>query len=244
MRVLLIHNDYKIPGGESTVFEAEKRLLVENGHHVCVFSKHNSEIDSYSLQEKVRLFQSTFWSHASYSELEDFIHQCKPDVAHFHNTLPLISPAAYYACGRNRVPVVQTLHNFRLMCPVATIFRDGQVCEDCHTSSLRESVKHACYRGSRVQTATVARMISKHRKLKTFEQRVNAYIALTPFHREKFVEAGLPEERIFVKPNFLYSPEKERKGTGKYALYLGRLSAEKGVDVLLRAWRELSLIHI
>ena len=136
--------------------------------------------------------------------------------------------------------MVQTLHNFRLMCPVATFFRDGKVCEDCLEKSLFESVKHGCYRDSRLQTMAVARMISKHRRMKTYAEKVDAYIALTEFHKRKFTEAGIPPSKIFIKPNFVAASEISAKSNNAgHALFLGRLSQEKGVEVLLRAWRRI-----
>ena len=169
----------------------------------------------------------------------------EPDVVHFHNTFPLISPAAYYAVQREGVPVVQTLHNFRLLCPGATLFRDGAVCEECiEQRSFRPAMAHKCYRGSRPATATVAAMLTVHQVVRTWQRKVDLYIAVSEFARRKFVAGGVPASRIVVKPNFVWPDPGVGAGSGGYALFVGRLSAEKGISVLAEAWRELGEIPL
>jgi glycosyltransferase involved in cell wall biosynthesis len=166
------------------------------------------------------------------------------EVVHFHNTFPLISPAAYYAARREGAAVIQTLHNYRLICPGATLFRDGAVCEECiQQKSLLPAIGHKCYRGSRPATAAVATMLSVHRIAGTW-QKVDVFIALSDFARRKFVEGGLPADRIVVKPNFVSPDPGVGTGTGGYALFVGRLSAEKGISLLASAWRELPKIPL
>ena len=137
------------------------------------------------------------------------------------------------------VPVVQTLHNYRLLCPAATFYRDGGPCEECVTHSLLRSVRHACYRDSRVMSGAIALMLKTHRSRQTWNGRIDAYIAISGFVRDKFVQAGFPASKISVKPNFVDPDPGERSHSGDYALFLGRLSPEKGLLTLLEAWERL-----
>jgi glycosyltransferase involved in cell wall biosynthesis len=203
-RLLLVHNRYRLRGGEDAVYAAEMSLLRERGHAVNAFEESNDRIEQMN---SFAAAAGTVWSSKPARSLVELIHRHAPDVVHFHNTFPLISPAAYYAVQREGVAVVQTLHNFRLLCPGATLFREGAVCEECiEKKSLLPALTHACYRGSRSATAAVATMLSVHRAAGTWQRRVDLYIALSEFARRKFIEGGLPASRIVVKPNFV-SPD-------------------------------------
>lgn len=204
MKVLKSHNLYQRPGGEDESVLAEDRALRLLRRGVIMYAQHNDEIKQYGVWEKATLGLRTVWAWDSYREIKALIASERPDVAHFHNTFPLISPAAYYACREAGVPVVQTLHNYRLLCPAATFQRDGRVCEDCLGRSPWRGVLHACYRDSRAATAATALMLSVHRWLGTWSKMVDCYIALTEFARAKFIEGGLPAEKIVVKPNFVH----------------------------------------
>jgi len=185
------------------------------------------------------------WSGESCRRIKRLIREARPEVAHFHNTFLRISPAAYYACKEEGVPVVQTLHNYRLICPGALIMRDGKVCEDCVGKGLPwTGVVHGCWRGSRVQTAVVAAMLSIHRWVRTWQKKVNLYIALTKFSRSKFIEGGLPPEKIVVKPNFVDPDPGVREDQGGYVLFVGRLSPEKGIQTMLKAGSKLKRIAL
>lgn len=237
MKVLVAHNYYQQPGGEDQVFETETALLEAHDHRVMRYCLHNDQVADMN---HLALAKTGVWNSSSYSNLRAFIRRERPQVAHFHNTLPLISPAGYYAAKAEGVPVVQTLHNYRLICPNALLFRDGHVCEDCLGRSVPwPGVVHACYRGSRAATGAVAAISAAHRALRTWEKVADAYIALTDFARGKFVEGGLPAEKIVVKPNFIYPDPGPGEGQGRYALFVGRLSPEKGIDTLLKAWEQL-----
>ena len=237
MRILLVHNYYQQPGGEDQVFSAEGSLLERYGHEVLRFTKHNDEVRQYGA---IALARATLWNQAVFNELRMLIREQRPEVVHFHNTFPLISPAAYYAANAEGVAVVQTLHNYRLLCPNALFLRDGGVCEDCLGRSFPlPAVIHSCYRDDRAASAVVAAMLAFHRRKGTWNSAVDLYLALTEFARSKFIEGGLPAERIIVKPNFVAHDPGAGTRRGNYALFVGRLSPEKGIGTLLDAWRLL-----
>lgn len=218
---------------------SEKRLLEANGHSVVQLLWHNREIDAYSVFKKPGLFLNTLWSGKSYHRIRRALEKEQPDVAHFHNTLPLVSAAGYYACQRLNVPVVQTLHNFRLICPAGTLLRDGILCNDCVSHSLARAVRHGCYRNSRLETSAVSAMLAVHRYLGTWEKQVDAYIALTKFMGDTLVRSGFPRHKIFVKPNFTSHDLSGASKRCDYVLFWGRLSKEKGLMTLVESWKQL-----
>ena len=241
MKILLVHNYYQQPGGEDVVYEQERKLLEGHGHQVVTYERRNGELLSYSAFQRLFLPAKTIWARDAYREILDLIRRERPRIAHVHNTFVQISPSVFAACRKEKVPVVQTLHNFRLMCPAGNLFREGKVCEDCLESGLWQSVRHACYRGSYAATAATALMLTAHRAARTWPNGLTGYIALTEFSKRKFVGAGLPKEKIHVKPNFV-APDPGPKGElGNGAVYVGRLSTEKGVKTLLNAWRQLRI---
>lgn len=242
MKILLVHNQYRQPGGEDMVFADEAGLLRQQGHETIKYIESNQRLSEMS---GVAAAARTIWSRTAQRNLLQKLHEVRPDVVHVHNTFSLISPSVYYACRAARVPVVQTLHNYRLFCAAATFYRDGRVCEDCLGKTPPWSgVWHACYHNSRAQTAVVATMLTMHRLLKTWSEQVDIYITLTEFGRRKFIEAGLPEDKIVVKPNFVSPDPGRRQGDGEYALFVGRLSQEKGVMNLLKAWQNLPTVPL
>ena len=242
MRILLIHNRYQshAPSGEDIVFDDECQLLREHRHEVITYERHNDAIKMFSLWQRASLLWQTTWSKVSYREIRELICNKRPDVAHFHNTFPLISPSAYYACQDEDIPVVQTFHNFRFFCPSGLFFGKGRVCEECLQHGPWRSIKSGCYRGSKTQTLPLATMIWFHQRKDTWRRQIDVFIALTEFAREKYIQAGLPADRIVVKPNFMnYPPEPSYENQG-YAIFLGRLTPEKGVETLLAAWKRLA----
>lgn len=240
MKIVIVHNAYQQAGGEDAVVSAEKALLLQAGNEVNEYLRHNNEIKSGGTCSNITLGFRTVWSSGAHSELHSLLKAWKPDVVHFHNTFPLISPAAYYACRELGVPVVQTLHNYRLFCAAGAFFRDGQVCEDCLTKNRWQALRHACYRQSRGASAAVVAMLSFHHWYGTWNKLVDRYIALSEFSRAKFVEAGLPEEKIVVKPNFVCAGPGASAELKDYAVFVGRLSEEKGLRTLLQAWSRVN----
>lgn len=234
----MVHNYYQQWGGEDEATEQELQLLKRHNHQVRLYCRHNDEIKAFSALRKGLLFFEPTWSLRSYREIKHVIREFKPEIAHFQNFFPLVSPSAYYACAESGVPVVQTLHDYRLLCPIGWFVRSGEVCEACLAYSLWRGVLYGCYHGSRIQTASIALMLTIHRLLKTWLRKVDVYIALTEFSRRKFIEGGLPESKIFVRPNFLdKDPGLGEPVREEYALFVGRLSPEKGLVTLLEAWR-------
>jgi glycosyltransferase involved in cell wall biosynthesis len=236
MKILLIHNYYQQSGGEDRVFQAEKQLLIDSKHDVITYERNNQEIENYNSLKRISLVGNTIWSLDSQRKIERLLETHHPDIVHFHNTFPLISPSAYYSCHRYGAGIVQTLHNFRYLCMNALFYRDGHICEDClGRTPPWPSIVHACYRNSRIQTAATSVMVTTHRVIRTFQKKVDQFIALSNFSREKFIQGGLPPEKIIVKPNFVYPDPGAKVGNGEYLLFVGRLSPEKGIMTLLRA---------
>jgi glycosyltransferase involved in cell wall biosynthesis len=231
MRILVVHNRYQHRGGEDSVVDAEISLLRSRGHEVAAYLLNNDGISSQSI---VSVAVQTLWSSSSAYALSELIQYFKSDVIHVHNTMPLISPSIYWVAARAKLPVVQTLHNFRLMCLNGLYLREGSVCEDCTGHLPWRGVVRKCYRESTAASAVLAGMLTLHRGLSTYQNKVNRYIALNNFCRNKFIEGGLPANRIAVKPNFVDAPvplELQRQGF----LFVGRLSVEKGINTLANA---------
>lgn len=237
MRVIIAHNFYQQPGGEDQVFASEVALLERFGHAVRRFEMDNDAIASMG---KLAALKATLWNKQSYQAVRQAVREHRAQVVHFHNTFPLISPAAYQAAHDEGAAVVQTLHNFRLLCPNAVFFREGKPCEDCLGKTFAwPGVRHKCYRDSRSASGAVAAMSAFHRVKGTWRNEVDAYIAPTEFARQKFIAGALPADRLFVKPNFVDPDPGVGAGDGGYAVFVARLSSEKGLETLLAAWDRL-----
>lgn len=234
MNILFAHNAYQQVGGEDAVVDSEITLLRRHGHSVALYTRHNDELHALS---PATAAVSAMWSTRSTREFSTLCNTFRPDLIHVHNTFPLISPSIYWAAARLHIPVVQTLHNFRLLCPQGAFLRNGVVCEDCLGKSPWRAVVRRCYRASLPQSAVLSAMLSAHRAVGTYRNQVTRYIALNTFSRDRFVAAGLRADRMRIKPNFVDSiiaPDWENRRDG---LYVGRLSEEKGIGTLLGSAR-------
>lgn len=239
--ILIVHNYYQIPGGEDTVVANEKKMLEDHGHKVILYSRNNSELKSMTKLQKLMLPVTTVFNPRTYKDIKRLIKTEQIDIVHVHNTLSLISPAVYYAARAMKVPVVQTVHNFRLLCPGATFYRDGHICEDCVSKGLMCAVKNSCYRNSKLQTLACVISTKIHRMTGIYGK-IN-YICLTEFNKEKLLQLKqVKPDRVFVKPNFVEVSRDEiipyEKREDQF-IFAGRLDKLKGVDILFEAWKQM-----
>jgi glycosyltransferase involved in cell wall biosynthesis len=237
MRVLLAHDYYQLQGGEDLSFEAEAALLEGSGHDVVRYSVHNDGIEDRS---RAALALRSIWNGRVAAELRELVIDRRIEVAHFHNTFPLLSPAAFYAARRAGAAVVETVQNYRLLCANALLFRNGHVCEECVGKRAPwRGVLHRCYRDSRVASAAVATMIGVHSALRTWDRAVDVYVTPSDFTARKLAALGMSRAEIRHKVNFVHPDPGRGAGAGRFAVFVGRFSPEKGLGVLLEAWREL-----
>lgn len=253
MRVLLIHNRYRsgAPGGEDVVVDTERRLLSQAGHDVVIYSRSNDELSENRLSGRFQVALDVFGSARTRSDLREVIRRFKPDVAHIHNAFPLITSSAYDACREARLPLVQTVHNFRMTCSAATHFRDGRLCQECDVGRALPAIQYGCYGGSRLATAAIALMRRRVYRAAVGDQAVSRFIALTYFAADRLLAAGVSGDRITVRPNFvevgdamLLHRNRSDAAASRYAVFSGRLSEEKGLTVLLRAWKSLKTLQL
>jgi glycosyltransferase involved in cell wall biosynthesis len=231
--VLQVHNVYTQPGGEDAIADAEAALLRAAGHEVTAMRVQNPE----GAVHAARALAAAPWNPTRYRAMRRTVRECRPDVAHVHNTWFALTPAVLTALRAERVPVVMTLQNYRLLCVNAFLFRDGRVCTDCVGTHPWHGVQHACYRDSRPQSAIAAATITTNRALRTWDH-VDRFVAPSRFVRQVFIDAGVAADRITVKPNTVSDPgpRPAPPSTANEVVYAGRLSPEKGVDTLLAGW--------
>lgn len=239
--ILMVHNFYQIGGGEHTVFNNEVELLRKNGHKVVTYTRDNKEINA-SVIKKMLLPFTTIWSFKTYREIKKIIREEKIDIVHCHNTFPLISPSVYYAAKKLNIPVIQTIHNFRFLCPKALFYRNSKVCEEClENNNFKQAIKNNCYRDSKIQTLVITSMLKVHRIFKTYNK-IN-YIFLTEFNKNKFSKLiDINKDNVFVKPNFVekkYYFERPDKLAEKF-VFMGRLDENKGIKFLVDTWENIN----
>ena len=236
MRILLVHNRYRsgAPSGENRVVDQEGEALEALGHEVMRFGRSSDEIGQWQVAKKASLPARTVWSHETYRDLKAVLREHRPEVVHVHNTFPLLSAAVLYACRDARVPVVATIHNYKLACANGSFFRDGAVCHDCAQGLPVQAVLHGCYRESRVATAPVALAMGVHRK--AWRSLVSAYVFVSASQRDLLRASGLAPGRVFVKYNLI--PRRRRPQTARTptVVYAGRLDEAKGVPLLMAGW--------
>lgn len=245
LRILQVHNAYQIPGGEDVVVANEKKLLEMNGNEVFSYSRNNDELKTMNAFQKLLIPFTAVYSFKTYREVKKLILENKIDIVHVHNTLMVVSPSVFYAAFHCHVPVVQTLHNFRMLCPAGSYFRGDRICEECSEKGLQCSLKYGCYRGSKAQTFVSAAILKIHRMLGTY-RKVN-FICLTEFNREKLSrlnEGGkqiVDMKKVYIKPNFTFQEgiSGEVQKAGDYFLVVGRVEALKGIDVVVKAFEKI-----
>lgn len=241
-KILLIHNCHRSSSssGDDGVFEREAALLENHGHQIIRYNPSNDEFYRRGPIRKLYTALQIPWSISATREICDLLRKEKPNIAHVHNFFPLISPSIYHLLNSEGIPVIQTLHDFRFLCTNAFFMRDGNICEECKRGSHFRSIWHGCFKESRIRTVPVALMLKLHQYLDTFRKKIDAYICLTEFQRKIFADAGFAENKLFVKPNFVEDiSEGNSIKRGNYAVFIGRLGEEKGVKILIEAWRTL-----
>ncbi|MGQ0813380.1 MAG: glycosyltransferase [Gemmatimonadota bacterium] len=238
--VLIVHVRYLQAGGEDIAFTEDSNLLRSHGHTVHELILSNEEMQRL---RPLRAAATTIWSERGRAMIAQAASGFSADVVHFHNTFPLLSPAVYSAARQTGAAVVQTLHNYRLVCPGALLMRNGAPCEDCVGRHAWRSAVHRCYRDSAAASAAVSAMLTVHRARGTWQNDVDAYICLTDFAREKFTSGGLPAAKLHIKANTVANGDGIAEGERTHFLYAGRLSPEKGVQFLVRAWKDQRIPH-
>ena len=237
MRILLVHSYYQQPGGEDVVFEAEKKILKDAGHQVFSYSISNNLLKK---ENRLKIICKLFWNQQTYKKLRGLISKVRPDVVHFHNIFPLMSPSAYYACAAEKIPVVQSLHNPRLMCPAGSFYRAGCECTKCLGKAFAwPGIYYKCYHNSYLQTTGLASMVFFHRLIHTWQNRVGLYIVFTNFYKKLFIQGGIPANKIVIKSHSIQPDPGQRTSNGQYALFIGRLDPEKGIRTLIKAWERI-----
>ncbi|MGA2100510.1 MAG: glycosyltransferase family 4 protein [Candidatus Sulfotelmatobacter sp.] len=245
MKVLLVHSAYQQFGGEDSVVRAETELLQSHGDEVVPYTRHNDETKNFNVVQKALFFPQSIYSWKTSSEIDDVVRRVKPDVAFVHNIYPLISPSAYHTLHALGVPTLQVLHNFRPFCPNGLFYTQGQVCEACKGGNYLNAVRKRCFKDSYALSGLYALTLGLNR-LAGMVDKISGFICLTEFFRIKMREAGVPESKLFVRPNFVRAPalQADEKTSNSYALFMGRLSPEKGCWTLIHAFEQMPAVKL
>lgn len=241
MKALIVHNSHRSgsSSGDDIVFKKESKLLEQNGHKVLKINPSNDEYDRSGRIKKLSIILQVPWSFTYYRIIKEILIKEKPDIIHLHNFFPFISLSVCYAANSVGIPIIQTLHDFRYLCPTAFLMRSERICNECISGAFLKSVKYGCFKDSKLQSIPVAFMLKLHWFIKTFKK-IDAYICLTESQRKIYRDAGFDEKKIFIKPNFVNNMFEQDKYTfGNYVVFIGRLSEEKGLSTLIGAWRDL-----
>lgn len=238
-RILIVHNYYQVPGGEDSVVANEKKMLEDHGHKVFLYTRHNDEIKKMGVIEKILFPFQSIYSFKTKREIRSIIKKYSIDIVHVHNTLPLISPSVYSAAKSEGVRVIQTIHNFRLLCPAATFVRNDTICEDCIDKGLLSAIKGRCYRNSFAQTFISVAILKFNRIIGSYKK-VDKYITLSDFNKDKLSKV-IDKNKIVVKPNFVEMNEciKKEVNQRRYYLFLGRIDKLKGINKLVESWKNV-----
>lgn len=245
MKILIIHSRYKFEGGEEAVVSSEMEMLKRFGHDLVLYERLNKEIEGFSLCGKLNfLTKDIIFSQKTFNEIKELVKREKPDIAHIHNIFFMVSPSVYYALAQSNIPVVQSLHNYRLFCPRGIFYRNGKICEKCNSKNFMPAIINRCFKDSFIITLSLVRMLRFHFRRKTFQNKISSYIASSEFSRDKLIKLGLSEDKMFVKPNFIDLKVEDAKNHERYALFIGRLFDYKGVRTLISACEKFSNFHI
>ena len=240
MKILQIHNEYKYFGGEDLIVEREKNLLLENNHEVIqLIRKNNNEIKN--IWDQLIVSKNLTYSKKSEKIVDEKIKFTKPDIVHIHNFFPLWSPSILNSCKKNKIPVVMSIHNYRLVCANGALYRNGKICELCPKNGLHNAIYYRCYQDSLIKTLPVVNLISTFRKKKIWNK-MNKLIVNTEFAKKKFISFGIPEDKLAVKANFIeedYKINDSESNKEDFIIYIGRLSKEKGLELLIKAWEKI-----
>ena len=242
MKILQLHNLYIYEGGEDTVVELEKNLLIDHSHSVFQLKRENkNEIKNFV--DKLSVAKNLSYSNYSKELVNKEIKKVRPNIVHVHNFFPLWTTSIFDACIDNNIPVVLTLHNYRTICANGLFFRKNEVCEKCLNHSSYYSVLYGCYQNSRFKSIPVAKMIADNQKKNVWENKINRFIVFTNFAKNKYIQANFPKSKIRVKPNYNPTqilPTKINEDLKKNCIYVGRISEEKGITTLLKAWKNIN----
>lgn len=239
MRILLTHNFYKFFAGEDSIALREKDLLESKGEHIYFYTKDNKETDNYTLKEKIIFFKQTVYSQKTRDEVKDIVRDFKPHIAYTHNIFPLISPSIFHTLYKESIPCVQNVQDYRWLCPNGVFYINDRICERCKNGAFWNAIRYKCFRNSFLLSGLYATTISINRLAGIFKK-IDAFLCTTEFNKQKLMEAGIEEKRIFIKPNYLDITHIEPLyGSGDYIIFLGRLSPEKGLWTLVNAFEKL-----